>query len=408
MKVIDDPRDTSLHGGRTVRTFIDLIKETVTNVDKIADMIQDATKQSAPRQEQKQATTAKEPEREACRQEAQAQNASAPPLPPKFESPSPCDIDSRAPFAPSLDFGRYWRLNYSLLSESEKRAYEAIETAILRGFPSTQVNLPADTNLIMKVAKSLIEDNWSLFYINTGVTVCTEPGRVDVCFHYNRFNKDKEEYLRRMKEVAREVYETRVKGCRTRYEAEMAIHDYLTETVTYDASDDELAHSPVGPLLYKKGVCEGISEAFTFLACSCGIKAAMMSGTKNGNNHRWNIVEIDGERYHLDVTYDLTGLHACFNCDDSILRRTHTFSKRVGCDTTRQNYYTVNGSRFRSSVEASSYIKQQAAKGAAFEFMLDSGAAPSEIMRIVQMGTGGTRRVTARNTEQRFYKIMLS
>ena len=60
----------------------------------------------------------------------------------------------------------------------------------------------------------------------------------------------------------------------------LAIHDFITESVTYDKSDPEIAYNPLGPLLWHKGVCEGISEAFTFLANACGLKVAMTSGGK--------------------------------------------------------------------------------------------------------------------------------
>ncbi|MBO4764057.1 MAG: hypothetical protein J5485_05590, partial [Candidatus Methanomethylophilaceae archaeon] len=60
-------------------------------------------------------------------------------LPPLFESPEPCEFPSQGGFTPDLDFGRYWRLNYSLLSAEERKAYEDMETAIRRGFSSVQV-----------------------------------------------------------------------------------------------------------------------------------------------------------------------------------------------------------------------------------------------------------------------------
>ena len=400
-----------------MRALIDLIKETAVNAEKAAGILQDISKcipqnigsgraektaeRSGNARESGRSTEKTAPETE--------KDGSIPALPDKFESPSPSEFGSGS-FAPSLRFDRYWRLNYSLLEDREKKAYEAIETAVLRGFPSTRVDLPADTDLIIKVAKSLILDNWSLFYINTAMTVVTDPEGVYVCFHYNRFNDDREGYLRKMKETAERVYETRVRKCATPYEAELAIHDYLTETVKYDKSDDELAHSPVGPLLYGRGVCEGISEAFAFLACSCGIKASMMAGTQNRGSHRWNIVEIEGERYHLDVTDDLSGLHSYFNCDDAMLRKDHAFPKSVGCCHTRQNYYSVNGSRFRLASEASGFIKEQSSKGrgTSFEFMVENGVNPSEVLRIARAGAGQTPKISAVNSGQRSYRVDIS
>lgn len=328
-------------------------------------------------------------------------------LPPLFESPEPCEFPSRGEFTPDLDFGRYWRLNYSLLSAEERKAYEDMETAIRRGFSSVQVELPPDNARLMNIAKSLIEDNWSLFYVDTSITVVTEPGRVDVCFRYNRFREEREKHLERMKEVARNVFETRVKGCSTAYDAEMAIHDWIIENVKYDSSDPELAHSPLGPLLYGKGVCEGISEAFCFLACSCGLKAAMASGKLRSGNHRWNVIELDGERYHLDVTSDLSGLHAYFNCSDKTIGRSHTGFKRFGCNSDRLNYYVLNGARFVNACDATAFIRDNSAAGAMFEFMVENGVMPQEVTRIVRTGAGGHVTVTTTHVDHRYYRVIV-
>ncbi|MBO4569196.1 MAG: TIGR04076 family protein, partial [Candidatus Methanomethylophilaceae archaeon] len=330
-------------------------------------------------------------------------------LPDLFESPAPADFRTDGEFVPELGFGRYWRLNYSFLSPEEQKAYVAMEDAIRRGFSSVKVDLPADNNRLMRIAKSLIEDNWSLFYVDTSITVVQEPGRVDVCFKYNRFKDDRAVLLEKMKGVAREVFETRVKGCRTRYDAEIAIHDYLVENVVYDVSDQELAHSPLGPLLWKKGVCEGISEAFTFLACSCGLKAAMASGTLKKSNHRWNIVELEGERYHVDVTSDLSGLHAYFNCSDALISKTHTPSKKMGCGSDRLNFYKVNGCMFKTAYDAKSYIesKSGAGRGSVFEFMTENGVMPQEVTRMARNGAGGSVGITVTNLDYRFYRIII-
>ena len=348
----------------------------------------------------KEASSAKAPDRPP---------ASSDGLPELFESPQPWDPETDGEFVPSLDFGRYWRFNYSFLSPEERKAYEAMETAVRRGFSSVKVDLPADTPRLMRIAKSLIEDNWSLFYIDTGITVSEEPGRVDVCFHYNRFKNDREAYLKQMKEVARNLFETRVRNCTTRYEAETAIHDFLTGSVTYDKSDGELCYSPIGPLLFHKGVCEGISEAFCFLANSCGLKASMTSGKIKGANHRWNIIELDNERYHLDVTSDLSGLHAYFNCSDETISKTHVLGKKTGCGSDRLNYYVLNGRRFRTAYDAKNYIQTQAAKGrgTSFEFYLENAVMPQEVIRMARNGAGASPSVSVTNIDYRYYRVII-
>lgn len=104
--------------------------------------------------------------------------------------------------------------------------------------------------------------------------------------------------------------------CRNRgeLETEKIIYDYLCNTVSYDTEYKDPSFECVGPLLFGKGVCEGISKASKFLFDTVGIESLIAHGTSNSrlncgtNNlsHAWNIVRIRDLCFHLDVTFDLT------------------------------------------------------------------------------------------------------
>lgn len=90
------------------------------------------------------------------------------------------------------------------------------------------------------------------------------------------------------------------------------IFDYLSQTIKY--ADDEL-QKPVcsqwiydisGVLLKEKGVCLGIAMTVNYFCMAVHIPAILITGEANvtgGNgNHGWNMVELDGEYFHIDVT----------------------------------------------------------------------------------------------------------
>lgn len=90
-----------------------------------------------------------------------------------------------------------------------------------------------------------------------------------------------------------------------------AIYDYLCENVVYDESDvddGDLRHSTYAALILKSAVCQGYASAFYRLALTCGIHTRVVSGvgyTSGGSeNHGWNIVELDGQYYYVDATWD--------------------------------------------------------------------------------------------------------
>ncbi len=321
------------------------------------------------------------------------------------------DFNTGHDYTPSLDFNRVWRFNRTLLSKQDQGLYDAIQAATTNCIPAVRIKCDStpDPNHLMQVTLALIEDDPSLFYIDSGITVRTQGDLAEIQFKYNRYLDKKDEYYKQMKAVATKVYNSRVKNCSTVYEAELAIHDYFTENVTYDNSDDVGAHSPVGPLLTNKGVCEGISEAYCFIACACGIKTSMVSGMLNKERHRWNLVEIEKKKYHLDVTSDLKGLHAFFNCDDNKIRQTHSFEKKSNCRSMDMNYYQVNNSKFSNIDDAAGYLRRQAQNSpATFEFMLDSQADPQAIGRAVQSGLRRRASISITSTNNGCYKVTIS
>ncbi len=305
------------------------------------------------------------------------------------------------PFTPSLDMSRYWRFNYGLLDAVDRDLYEKMETAMLKAEPEIIVTCRKEPTVkyLMSVLIAVIEDNWALFYVENSLSVATRGNEAKIIFVYNKFLQDRNGYMRKMESVAKKVFESRVKNCKTRLSAELAIHDYLVETVKYDNTDTVSSHSPVGPLLTGKGVCEGIAEAFGFLCCVCGVKVAMVSGTLDKSGHRWNVIELEGARYHVDVTADLSGIHAFFNNDDAFMRRTHGFDRKTECTETKYNYYTVKKCRFKTAGDSLPFIKGMLAKGTnEFEIMVEDNPDSKAILEVVKKGMMDTRKSGRINT----------
>jgi len=93
---------------------------------------------------------------------------------------------------------------------------------------------------------------------------------------------------------------------------ELYVHDFCLNYVEYDYKFNESSHSVIGPVFYNTAVCEGIAKFVKIIFDYIGIKSLIVSGkTKHPTtglteNHAWNIVEINGDFCHLDVTFDMT------------------------------------------------------------------------------------------------------
>lgn len=79
-----------------------------------------------------------------------------------------------------------------------------------------------------------------------------------------------------------------------------AINNYLVMNVQYDFSMKN--HDAYDAFYYKKAVCQGYAEAAKKLFDLAGIQNRLIYGTQEGSSHEWNLINIDGAWYHVDVT----------------------------------------------------------------------------------------------------------
>ena len=159
-------------------------------------------------------------------------------------------------------------------------------------------------------------------------------------------------------ETAKAAFEQKVAGIlegltdsMSEYERELYLHDQLAEIITYAGGDN--AHNAYGALVEGKAVCEGFAEALQYLLQRAGIQSFIALGssinptTNSSEGHAWNYVRIDGEYYHVDLTWndqDENLFHTYFNQTDAVIRENHAVSEvsytLPTCDSVDAQYFT--------------------------------------------------------------------
>jgi len=162
----------------------------------------------------------------------------------------------------------------------------------------------------------------------------------------------------------------KIKG-ETDYEKEKWIHDYLVKNISYGYPDDDRAadgdaFTTYGALVRGKCVCNGYSEAMKLLCDLSGIDCKMITGTAGGENHAWNLVKLDDQWYHTDVTWDdpspdVPGrvLYTYFNVEETAIDKSHSWDDEwyLTADGKEYNYfrqtkkYCRNYQEFRNRCE---------------------------------------------------------
>lgn len=119
-------------------------------------------------------------------------------------------------------------------------------------------------------------------------------------------DKYNDEIKNKLKEIVKQV----PKG--SHYEQALWVHDYIVNNTVYTknpvwatGSNKELGGSIYGLLIKNESVCNGYAKTFKYLMDMLEIPCTVISGIcDNGELHAWNIIELDGECYQVDVTWD--------------------------------------------------------------------------------------------------------
>ncbi len=149
-------------------------------------------------------------------------------------------------------------------------------------------------------------------------------------------DKEKELYSV-MTDITEEIIEPEM----TDMDKVIAVHDYLIVNTIYSEKDGnaEYLATASSVLIDGEGQCQGYSEAFTALLMLSGVETQVISGNALDSSatyqpHAWNLVMIDGEWYHVDVTWDDpipdTGgstVHTYMLRSDDYFERDHAWSE---------------------------------------------------------------------------------
>lgn len=126
--------------------------------------------------------------------------------------------------------------------------------------------------------------------------------------HYNYDEQTKNRMNLEIKESLQEIVDFVGDTDYSDYEIELKIHDYLVTKITYNNSaantgDTNLypyAWNIYGALALDSCVCEGYAESFMLIMKMFGIKC----GVSLGSIHMWNYIQLDGDFYYVDLTWD--------------------------------------------------------------------------------------------------------
>ncbi|MBQ8510192.1 MAG: S-layer homology domain-containing protein [Clostridia bacterium] len=169
--------------------------------------------------------------------------------------------------------------------------------------------IPAETVSSYYTHSNLI--NLEYFY-SSGIYATPTGNVYPLTIQYDTDIEVLKQYHAEAEEKADKVIEAIITEGMTDADKVKAIHDYLILNCEYDYNNYLIGTIPYesyiayGALCGRMAVCQGYSAAFNMLCERVGIRSVAVGGYAPGSteDHAWNMVLVDGQLYHIDVTHD--------------------------------------------------------------------------------------------------------
>lgn len=252
---------------------------------------------------------------------------------------------------------------YNKLNDGQKKIYESIANAVKNfesEFPIRDYVADSKENFAQEVSVSIaafINDHPEVFYIESQYSTYTLSGfDGDIGYIKLNYTEPTLEDVNLKIEAIKQKIQEYTEGTQnlSDYEKELYIHDKLAQNVTYSNLEDlpRAYHTAEGPFLENIGVCDGFTKTLQILYDQVGIDSIIVLGVLDDNPHAWNLVNIEDNWYHVDLTssrsiVEETGIitHAYFNLSDERMQKIATFDNPEllpKADSLDYNYYIYN------------------------------------------------------------------
>lgn len=253
---------------------------------------------------------------------------------------------------------------YLRLDETSRDAYRCV-IAVIHEHPE-RIQVPALTNeQLDAVFTALSYDNPEMLCQGLGCRLVSVGFR---CYYIPQYSKERAQCdlcTASLENAANLICEGIPAGA-SDYEKELYIHDTLAADCVYSEFGDDVG-TAYGALVGDVASCEGYARAMQLLLLKAGVQSHLVTGqavNEEGvsGGHMWNRVQLDGEWYNVDVTWDdhddsTLPRHAYFNVSDAMLSRSHSDFNLPWevCGAVAMNYHVLNNLYFTaadSSLEA--------------------------------------------------------
>ncbi len=265
----------------------------------------------------------------------------------------------------SISKGKY---AYETLSKEDKIIYDQMLDAIMNY--EEEVTLSAsDSDDLEDIFNCIKADYGGLFWVDSfRYTQYQRNGETELMSFSPNYTMTSDKRDKTQKKIDRQVkkYIKGIKADAADYEKVRSIYKKLIQKVDYNLKAEN-NQNIISVFLGKETVCQGYASATQYLMDQLDIPCVIVTGTAKGGPHAWNLVQLDGEWYYLDVTWGNSKYHNdekndikyveydYLNITTEEMLKEHKPQVKFElpeCTALENNYYVQEGRYFTSMDEA--------------------------------------------------------
>lgn len=272
------------------------------------------------------------------------------------------------------------RYYYDQLNGPEKEIYKALYKGVMehKDYIPAKKNWKLTEELLHKIFNAITSDNPLIYFLNHSAINLARDAKgnsailpqyffsVETIAAYNKRIQDSVNHLVAQLNL--------IEG--SDYEKELKVHDYICRNISYDSEGTNLqdfgrviaSHNIIGVFAHRRAQCEGIAKAIKVLLNAVDVRCIVVNGkalTDSGQweEHAWNMINLGGVPYHMDVTWDIGAswenwvAYDYFNLSDALIKLHHLpYEKLPECTSEDLNYFRINHLVFTTKFMLKAYI----------------------------------------------------
>lgn len=203
------------------------------------------------------------------------------------------------------------------VSKNDTTIFERVEPKILACFDRMDEKVDVSAYMmsvtsINNIVNRILDRNPEYFYVDLDNSsfAMDDFGFVEEMYFSYKGTKSQIEKQRLELETTANKILSYIDEDYSTFDKVLFLHDYITSHNEYDIDGvyedvdkiDFHSFDAYGCLVNNKSVCQGMSDAFYLLCTKLDIGVYMCNSYDMG--HAWNVVNVDGKYYHLDITWD--------------------------------------------------------------------------------------------------------